>query len=88
LTTGRNIITCEAHDYFEAACVHHYQLELELFKGPCLVGVANDIKTTNQTEYLLLVQQDSILEVNLLEIKKVQVLTPNAVFDYFDVRGK
>lgn len=47
-------IACQRYDYIEIACMHHYQLTVELLDGTVIQGQAIDTKIENKQEFLLL----------------------------------
>ncbi len=86
-----NIIACEIHDYFEAVCMHQFELEISLNNGQRLSGAARDIVVKDRQEYLVLEQRvnnselKKRMEVNLLQIRSVEVLTKNNIISSFKV---
>ncbi len=73
-------ISCELHDYIEAACVYGYQLRLKLKDGQTLEGKAVDILSADKHEYLLICSDKQQHSVDLMQLAKLQVLTPHAKF--------
>lgn len=48
-------LACDAYDYLEIACMHRYQLDIELVDGSHLLGQALTTETTaSKGEFLLL----------------------------------
>lgn len=47
-------IACQRYDYIEIACMHHYQLTVELLDGTVIQGQAINTKIENKQEFLLL----------------------------------
>ncbi|MDX8127842.1 Rho-binding antiterminator [Methylomonas sp. OY6] len=70
-------ISCELHDYLEIACLYGYQVRLTLKDQQILEGQAIDTMTSpEKREYRRI--EDKQIELN--QIKKLQVLTPKAKF--------
>ncbi len=72
------IIDCDVHDLIEIICMRRYEVRLLLQDGSTLQGVASNTRASQGTEYLLLQQQQQRLETPLLEISRIDVLTPGA----------
>lgn len=73
-------IACDLHDYLEIACMYHYQIRLVLKDGSSLIGTAIDTVTKDKREYLLIDDSVEIRQVELIQLKKLEVLTANAQF--------
>ncbi len=73
-------IACAIQDYFEAACIYHYQLSIELINCTKIIGEAINLKTISKVEYLVLTNKETEHVIDLAKIKKVDVLTANAKF--------
>ena len=73
-------ISCVVQDYFEAACIYQYQLDIELIDGTKICGKAINLKSISKIEYLVLANDETEQQIDLAEIKKVEVITPNAKF--------
>ena len=73
-------ITCDLHDYLEIACMYQYQVRLVLKDGSSLVGKAIDTVTKDKREYLLIDDSGETRSVELIQLKKLEVLTANAQF--------
>ncbi|MDF1582190.1 MAG: Rho-binding antiterminator [Methyloprofundus sp.] len=73
-------ITCALHDYIEIVCMYGYQVKLQLKNGQIISGKALDIQTSvDKREYLLIDNEPQKIE--LTQLVKMTVLTPNAKFD-------
>lgn len=73
-------ITCALHDYIEIACMYGYQVKLRLKNGQIISGKALDIQTSvDKREYLIIDNEPQKIE--LTQLVKMTVLTPNAKFD-------
>lgn len=72
------IIDCDVHDLIEIICMRRYEVRLFLQDGSTRQGVASTTVARQGTEYLLLQQQQQQLEMPLLEISRIDVLTPGA----------
>ena len=81
---SQNTVSCDLHDYLEIACLYGYQVRLTLNDLQVVDGKAIDTLTTpDKREYLILDSgQKQQLELN--QLKKMQVLTPNARFSEVD----
>lgn len=73
-------IACDLHDYLEIACMYHYQIRLVLKDGSSMIGKAIDTITKDKREYLLIDDSDETRQVELIQLKKLEVLTANAQF--------
>jgi Rho-binding antiterminator len=78
---GKDVISCELHDFVEVVCMYGYQLRLILKNGEVIEGKAVDILSIDQQE-LLVVDDDNgeKKQIDLIALAKMQVLTPNAKF--------
>ncbi len=72
-------LTCELHDYLEIACLYRYRVKLHLKDQTALEGVAIDVASRDGHEYLL-IEAGEKRTIDLNELVKLQVLTPNAKF--------
>ncbi len=80
-----NIISCAQYDYFEIACMHHYDIELTLKNGEVLMGTAHNVKVIKEgkarKEILeLLLQTKEITNVELFHIDKMKAIKDNPHF--------
>lgn len=73
-------IACELHDYLEIACLYHYQVKLTLKDHSTLEGKAIDTLTTAEKREYLLLDNGQEQRIELNQLKKLTVLTPNAAF--------
>ncbi|WP_428355739.1 Rho-binding antiterminator [Methyloprofundus sp.] len=74
------IISCALHDYIEIACLYNYQIRLLLKNQQTIEGKAVDtLISADKREYLLL-ECERQIKIELIEIKQLQVLTPQAKF--------
>jgi Rho-binding antiterminator len=73
------VISCHLHDYLEIACLYGYQVKVSLNSGEKVEGKALHLQTIDKREYLLLDGQTPH-RIELNQLKKLQVLTPNAKF--------
>lgn len=73
-------ISCELHDYLEIACLYGYQVRLKFKDGQQLEGKAVDIISADKHEYLLLRNNKELHSIELTQLAKLQVLTPDAKF--------
>ena len=86
-TSPKKNIACHLQDYFEAACVYQYQLQIRLNDGSLKSGKAINLKSSKGVEYLQLMRASLNTEyreeIDLLSIKSVKVLTPNPRFSHW-----
>lgn len=76
---GQCSISCDLHDYLEIACMYHYQVRLWLKDGKTLAGKAIDTVTQDKLEYLL-IENGETQQIELNQLKKLEVLTAAAKF--------
>lgn len=76
----QNIIACELHDFVEVACMYGYQLRLILKNNQEIEGKAIDIVQSDDKREFLVIDNGSRQQVDLVELSKMQVLTPSAKF--------
>jgi Rho-binding antiterminator len=72
-------ISCYLHDYLEIACLYGYQVKVSLNGCENIEGKALDLQTIDKREYLL-IEGKTPHRIELNQLKKLQVLTPNAKF--------
>ena len=82
---SQNILNCHHHDYLEAACTFLYELSVTT-DTQVLSGIAKDLSTNDKKEWLHLENEQGITKINLMDIAKIEVLTPNAQFDEISFR--
>ena len=74
-------ISCELHDYLEIACMYGYRVRLTIKNHQTIEGKAIDTVTTAEKwEYLVIDNRHKKHEVELNQLVKMEVLTPNAKF--------
>jgi Rho-binding antiterminator len=74
-------ISCELHDYLEIACMYGYRVELTLKDQQIIEGKALDtLATAEKHEYLVIDNGQGQQQVELNQLAKMRVLTPNAKF--------
>jgi Rho-binding antiterminator len=74
-------ISCELHDYLEIACMYGYRVRLTIKNHQTIEGKAIDTVTTaEKREYLVIDNGYEKHEVELNQLVKMEVLTPNAKF--------
>ena len=73
-------ISCALHDYIEIACLYGYQVKLFLKDKQTIAGKAIDILSTHEKREYLLLDNGRQHKIELIEIKELQVLTPQAKF--------
>jgi Rho-binding antiterminator len=77
---SENAISCELHDFVEVACMYRYQLKLSLKNNQIIEGKAIDIVNSSEGRECLVIDDDSRQQVELTQLTKMEVLTPNAKF--------
>lgn len=75
------IISCELHDFVEVACMYGYQVRLTLKNNQVIEGKAIDIITSSEKQECLVIEGDTRQHIDLTELAKMQVLSPNAKFN-------
>lgn len=73
-------ISCELHDFVEVACMYRYQLKLILKNEQMIEGTAIDIVNTPEKQECLIIDNDSRMQIELTQLVRIEVLTPNAKF--------
>ncbi len=76
----QDAISCELHDFVEVACLYGYQLKLILKNNEILEGKAIDIVNFPEKRECLVIDNASRQYIELTQLAKMQVLTPNAKF--------
>jgi Rho-binding antiterminator len=75
-------IPCEKHDLIEIACLYGYQLKLILTDASQVEGKAMTTLTSpGKREYLIINVNNLKQKIELNQLKKIQVITRNAVFE-------
>ena len=73
-------ISCELHDFIEVACMYGYQVQLALKDDQMIEGKAVDITTSKDKREYLMIKNEQEQQVELTQLTKLTVLTPNAQF--------
>jgi len=73
-------IACDLHDYIEIACMYHYQVKLTLKDQTSIEGKAIDILIGSDKREYLVIDTGQKQQIELNQLKKLQVLTPKAQF--------
>jgi len=77
----QSIIDCELHDYLEVACLYGYEVQLTLKNQLKIHGKAKNIVTTAEKREFLIVQNaQGPQQIELIQLQKLEVITPNAQF--------
>ena len=72
----QDAISCELHDFVEVACMYGYRLRLIL---------KNDqVINSPKKRECLVIEGDSMQHIELTQLIRMQVLTPNAKFSEVD----
>ena len=77
----QDVISCELHDFVEVACMYGYQLKLFLKNNQVIEGKAIDIVNSPEKRECLVIENDSRQQIELTQLARMQVLTPNAKFN-------
>lgn len=80
------IISCAQYDYFEIACMHHYEVKLSLNNGDTMTGIAHNVKVVKDGEERkeileLMLNTKEIIKVELIEIHTMRAMKKNSHFD-------
>ena len=74
-------ISCELHDYLEIACMYGYRVKLTIKNQQTIEGKAVDTVTTaEKREYLVIDNGHEQQQIELNQLVKMDVLTPDAKF--------
>lgn len=73
-------MSCDLHDYLEIACMYGYSVKLTLRDNQTLEGKALDTMTSADKREYLVIDTGQKQQIELGQLKKLQVLTPNAKF--------
>lgn len=73
-------ISCDLHDHIEVVCTFGYRVRLELKDQQIIEGKAVDIITSPEKREYLLIKNGHEQQIELAQLAKMQVLTPNARF--------
>ncbi len=76
----QNAISCDLHDHIEVVCMYGYRVRLELKDQQIIEGKAIDIITSPEKCEYLLIKNEQEQQIELAQLAKLQVLTPNARF--------
>lgn len=76
----QDAISCDLHDFVEVACMYGYRLRLILKNNQIIEGKAIDIVNSPEKHECLVIDSDSRQQVELTQLAKMEVLTPNARF--------
>ncbi len=74
-------IKCSHHDFIEIACLHHYELNIELTSGEWVRGIAHTTHTNAiREEHLELQKANEKFSIRLDLIRSITPLNKNAMF--------
>lgn len=73
-------LACDAYDYLEIACMHRYQLAIELVDGSHLLGQALTTQTTAKEEFLLIRTSDGEQRLRMDRLLAITPQEANASF--------
>lgn len=74
-------INCGIYDYLEIACMHAYDVALELHDGSNLQGKALTLRIEQSIEVLVIQTDNEAQPVRLDSIEKLKVLSSPRQFD-------
>ena len=77
---NQTTVSCDLHDYIEIACMYGYRVKLTLKDRQVLDGKAVDILTSTDKREYLVIDNGKQQNIELNQLKKLNVLTPNAQF--------
>lgn len=81
-------LNCDLHDYLEIACLHHYDLQIEMIDGQGFAAKALTTRTAaSKEEFLVLRNDDGQFEVRLDQLLAITPLGPNASFGRIELAG-
>ena len=73
-------LACDLYDYLEIACMHCYQLDIELVDGSRLQGQALTTETTAKEEFLLIRTSDGEQRLRMDRLLAITPLDAGASF--------
>ncbi len=74
-------IDCGYYDYLELACLHQYTLDIELYNGESVSGIAHTTRSIKDAgEFLLLQSEQQRIEIRLDNIRSVSTRDTGAHF--------
>ena len=81
-------LNCDLHDYLEIACMHHYELHIELLRGPAFVARALTTRTApSKEEFLVVENEGDKVELRLDQLLAITPLDSNASFGRIALAG-
>lgn len=80
-------LNCDLYDYLELACLHGYELSIELVDGRSLTARALTTRTTSAEEFLVLQGDGESFEIRLDQLLAITPLTPGARFGRIQLAG-
>ena len=80
-----NLISCAQYDYFEIACMHHYELEITLKNTKQVIGIAHNLKVVKEGHVrkevlMVLLPCDEMMTIALIDINKIRAIKDNPHF--------
>ncbi len=76
------VISCDQQDYIEIACLYRYALMVHMVDGQIIQGEAQDVYSRQGREWLILKTDAGSESLELISVKEIEVLTPNAKFKH------
>jgi len=79
------MISCPQYDYVEIACLYKFPVQISLFDGSLVAGIAQDTSINSKQEECLVVKTEHAEEViTLTDIKIIKVMIKNPHFDQME----
>lgn len=80
------MITCQAYDFVEIACLLRLKVRLHMHDGNSIEGIALDTaRTDDDQEALLLERNEDPVKIALATIEQLEALTVNPHFSKVDI---
>lgn len=80
-----DLISCAQYDYFEIACMHHYELEITLKNTDRVIGIAHNVKVIKEDDIrkevlMVLRPSNKMMAIALFDIDKIRAIKDNPHF--------
>jgi Rho-binding antiterminator len=83
------MISCNAYDYIEIACMYRLHIRLIAHSGEVYDGVALDTtRTDDNQEAILLEQVHGAIKIPLVQVHYLEAITHNPHFTKVDISGE
>lgn len=81
-------LACDLYDYVEIACLHRYELVIELLDGSMLEGQALTTETSaEKNEFLIVKTADDRIRLRLDQLQAITAVTPGASFKRLELNS-